>query len=931
MLFLPFLVSASNLLRCHKKCGSSWLTMFRVRDAVLAKVSRALPANVISSDLTVFATRTAYEAKQALDPRLSLHDLAANDTLIVEVPKREGGVPPVQLFHNGVNPHAPHLMRAELLDRVYKSMQHRFILFLSPAASGKTSLLALIAAKYPHLNCIPVSFLRTEISAVNLLQSCEIDLYGRKTKLSEHQNHVVMIDDAQVKYDDKDFWTALIKVAPSWLPDNVRFIICATHALDGGIESPVEFQSLLKFGRSDFLLRDKEAEEFLELPSTTGLPENMKKRTLTQLLIRECGGLIGALRVSVDSVVTFFSKDPTPSETELIAYYLSQDCLQQMARCFGSKHTTPTTLALQQFLIECLVVAPNVVSLESKLGDEDNRCFLTLKKAGIVVEDVDQLVRFSSPLAEKYYCKWLFPNRAVANPSSLRELITKAIGDMSASVLRQSLVDETSFPKEATFQHQFMGGLALNTHRTCSICPELSRVFPSSSTDGDQPSKIDAEIDFYLNGSLRWGLELLVNGDKIGEHISRFGPDGKYAVLAVKDYAVIDFRRSNTGNITGVTRKEKRVTVFFQRGDFSKCLCIFGMDRTIYDIPLKSGKIMQVGPHGNLLKDEEGLYYCLCKMQELQATSLNNVENNVFELPKFHMLDMFKLSMPEIRYFYAGMVNAALGGFALPGSSLLVSNAMASMTEKYALYQQTLVEGNLEDLYDQARSTEAEKRDAVSDLLAVPGAQSSERLSNIRTVKSLGLGENSTDQFAELLEEPLRKGRGQAQINAVALGFASFIMMAVYALAFCVVGGATYLSESKAASKARAKIFSFVNRDVPIDAFKQDAVFRRIQDPVKKEASRNCPCILKDPAILLLDEATRSFDWESEALVQVALDKVVAPKRCTTVIITHRLSTIRKGDKICVVSCGNITKQGTHDELLAKNGLYAGLVASAYV
>ncbi|KAL3659831.1 hypothetical protein V7S43_015133 [Phytophthora oleae] len=252
-----------------------------------------------------------------------------------------------------------------------------------------------------------------------------------------------------------------------------------------------------------------------------------------------------------------------------------------MARCFGSKHTTPTSLVLQQFLIECLVVAPNVVSLESKLADEDNLCFVTLKKAGIIVEDVDQLVRLPSPLAEKYYSRWLFPNRAVANPSSLHELITKVVGNMSASVLRQSVVGETNFPKEATFQRIFMEGLALNTHRTCSICPELSRVFSSSPTDGDQPLRIDGEIDFYLNGSLRWGLELLVNGDEIGEHMAQFTPEGKYAALNVRD------RGNETGKVTSVSRMEKRVTVFFQLGDFSRCSCIFGMDKTIHDIPLK--------------------------------------------------------------------------------------------------------------------------------------------------------------------------------------------------------------------------------------------------------------------------------------------------------------------------------------------------------
>ncbi|RLN91902.1 hypothetical protein BBJ28_00018632, partial [Nothophytophthora sp. Chile5] len=87
--------------------------------------------------------------------------------------------------------------------------------------------------------------------------------------------------------------------------------------------------------------------------------------------------------------------------------------------------------------------------------------------------------------------------------------------------------------------------------------------------------------------------------------------------------------------------------------------------------------------------------------------------------------------------------------------------------------------------------------------------------------------------------------------------------------------------------------------------------------------------ILKNPNLLLLDEATSALDSESEKVVQEALDKVVALKRRTTIVIAHRLSTIRRADKICVVSGGKVAEQGTHQELLVLNGIYAGLVESA--
>lgn len=83
--------------------------------------------------------------------------------------------------------------------------------------------------------------------------------------------------------------------------------------------------------------------------------------------------------------------------------------------------------------------------------------------------------------------------------------------------------------------------------------------------------------------------------------------------------------------------------------------------------------------------------------------------------------------------------------------------------------------------------------------------------------------------------------------------------------------------------------------------------------------------ILKNPAILILDEATSSLDARSEQLVQEALEKLMANR--TTVIIAHRLSTIRKVDRILVIKDGQIAEQGTHTELAAHdNGIYRNLL-----
>ena len=82
--------------------------------------------------------------------------------------------------------------------------------------------------------------------------------------------------------------------------------------------------------------------------------------------------------------------------------------------------------------------------------------------------------------------------------------------------------------------------------------------------------------------------------------------------------------------------------------------------------------------------------------------------------------------------------------------------------------------------------------------------------------------------------------------------------------------------------------------------------------------------VLKDPAILILDEATSALDAESEHLVKEALDRLMTGR--TTMVIAHRLSTVRDADRVLVMNGGRIEQSGTHDSLMAQDGIYKKLV-----
>ena len=201
------------------------------------------------------------------------------------------------------------------------------------------------------------------------------------------------------------------------------------------------------------------------------------------------------------------------------------------------------------------------------LGDDtsdlqENPQLAPFVRAGIL----DACGEFSCIASRWYYNMRRFPNRATETPSSLDDLVIRAVQSISATRLRATLQD--GFPKEATFQHLFNEALSLHLPIKDYIIPELN-TFTTSTVDGTDHQF--GELDFYINGDLQWCLELLRLGDKIGEHVAGFDEfEGKYRDVPSSDALVVDCRGLKLGR--GAKTMDSRCTLCFSP-DFKTCIC----------------------------------------------------------------------------------------------------------------------------------------------------------------------------------------------------------------------------------------------------------------------------------------------------------------------------------------------------------------------
>ena len=474
---------------------------------------------------------------------------------------RPDGPQSPSLKTDGISISKNHLPRSAVVQEIYSTAKkQQYVVIGSSAATGKTSLLQLLKKRLEEKGANVIRLNITDEGPDELIAELALDgIVKNERKLRElcQNNSAVwlLLDDAQNAYAQKyaRFWQFVVKGISSYDIDNLFVVIAATYDLSTP-KSPVNFRAIEHI---DPNISENEARELFKMHAEVWGYEDWKNYLETLVAISKFAGLqsfhVGVVMAGI-RVLNELRKEPSQRDfNEQVALSALRDepFINHLNRCFKLPDDLP-----RQFKDRLLdaVVSSNVVDMES------DPALAPFIRAGLLTRKG----AFSCIAARWYYNRRCFPNRATSAPESLDELIMLAVSSISAKRLRDTLVN--GFPKEATFQHLFNEALSLHLPFQHIIIPELN-TFAEDSNGSD----VTGELDFYINGDKQWCLELLRNGDKIGEHIARFDEhECKYRKVVMKDYLVVDCRGPKKGG--GARTEESRCTLYFSE-DFKKCLC----------------------------------------------------------------------------------------------------------------------------------------------------------------------------------------------------------------------------------------------------------------------------------------------------------------------------------------------------------------------
>ena len=447
---------------------------------------------------------------------------------------------------NGVIPSASTThARPKLVQHVRQAMaKSEFVLLKGPAGCGKSSLLDLLQVALAR-DQVPVFRLVIRSGrAGNVQLQDAVDAMPPWTD-GEAQRLLFCEEIHSLYTEEPDFWPHLVK--GNFLRENgLRIVAAATRRLGDAPDSPViTTESLVPFEK--FRMSMDETSELIDqhlpvldnLRATMDNLEHPDRILICNVVHQQCGGHVYAIIKTLIELDAHATIPANQTADILISHMLSRAMLLRYTRIWpdncirltNKERTeiqdavmkgTPISIEIQWRLIRFHLLVDRHKPLENR-GWEDVKA------------------DFMSPLAFRMFFDYLFPSRGDANyvPASIDELLIATLKQMTAANIKQSASasdSDSGVPKETALQHEFFTAMTRVLPPTTEVVSEMSAILP------DVPGHGVGELDFYVNSSLFYGIELMRNGENLAEHVKRFLEDGKYfAPDSIKHFIVVDF------------------------------------------------------------------------------------------------------------------------------------------------------------------------------------------------------------------------------------------------------------------------------------------------------------------------------------------------------------------------------------------------------
>ena len=433
--------------------------------------------------------------------------------------------------------------RSEAIRRILATLSlHQFVVIFSPPLTGKTYLLKSFGQQL-HRN---FSYFRLD-NSMDTTVAKEM-IFSVTHVMKDTADIILGIDDAHEAFSDPSFWEDLLESAQQMSNGrSIQCIISATYVHGAITTLPPALSRFPCFGIRDLRLDDVSCRAacFSHIPD--------RWRSYAQLVDKIVADSAGHVGVALTLCYNLYELDKLgiASQSDLLRFYESNEVVCGLSNCFSNFNMPSNRIPVRPVLLN-LAHSPSECKPSPEPGTEEADVVMQLEQAGILDHNQDGgNYTFASVQARNCVFRWIFGDRPVKNPASLRSLLETVLSKLSTTSLRMSTT-EGVFPLEAVFQHQFYSICVLSLPGKCKVYSE----YAIRAADDE---RIQGRIDFFINDNLRWGVELLVNGDRLQEHLERFSPSGRYRGLNSSDYIVVDFRR---GPVTNVQKNTKRATVF---------------------------------------------------------------------------------------------------------------------------------------------------------------------------------------------------------------------------------------------------------------------------------------------------------------------------------------------------------------------------------